>query len=91
MLSDRNISDINDQIRSELREVDSMMSSNEDKMAALERIAKLKSLLDSPTESETCVRLDPNQIAEALTTRPNFLEPSLLEKVIDALITLRRR
>ena len=53
MLSDDNIERINDQIRGELRIVDSMMSSAETKTQALDRIAKLKAILDDPSESST--------------------------------------
>lgn len=58
MLSDRNVRDINSAITSELRNVDSMFTSNEDKMAALERISKLKSLLSpQPTRQEIIAEL----------------------------------
>jgi len=46
MLDPRAIRKINDQIIDELRTVDSIASNDHEKMAALERIAKLKTLLE---------------------------------------------
>lgn len=52
MLSDRNVRKINDQISDELSIVGSWTASEEDKKAALERIAQLKAILDEPSASD---------------------------------------
>lgn len=52
MLYDETIRKINQQIEIELRNVDSLGSTDDEKMAALERIAKLKALFDPQPTSE---------------------------------------
>ncbi len=51
MLTDATIRKINAQIQSELRNADSYVASQEEKLAALERVVKLKEILD-PIEVE---------------------------------------
>jgi beta-phosphoglucomutase-like phosphatase (HAD superfamily) len=48
MLSDNTIRRINDQIQDELRTVDSLSSTHQEKMEAIERITALKALFDTP-------------------------------------------
>jgi DNA-directed RNA polymerase specialized sigma subunit len=66
MLSSHAAREINNQIRDELRIVDRITTSHQEKMEALERIAKLKQLLESPTQ-QTQTRGDIlNELATAL-------------------------
>lgn len=58
MLSDRNKRDLNEQITREMRTVNGFLTSNVDKAAALDRIIKMKAILDDapvckPEEPET--------------------------------------
>lgn len=58
MLSDRNIAEMNRQIAAELRNADSICSTPEEKMQALERIAKLRELLTpQPTREDILTEL----------------------------------
>jgi len=52
MLSERNIETINCQIADELRIVGRSFTSQQEKMEAIERIAALKALIDTPAEKE---------------------------------------
>lgn len=61
MLSEANITRINHQIAKELREADRFINSDAEKKAALERVAKLKTLL-----SEQTVQIDYDQLANSL-------------------------
>lgn len=62
MLSNDNIRRINDQIRTELRTVEYRTTSDENKMAAIRRIAELKALLET------------TPVAEELPTRKTLLK-----------------
>jgi hypothetical protein len=55
MLSDMTVRKINNQIQDELRTVDSFVATHKEKMEALERIAALKALFDTPVQEETPV------------------------------------
>lgn len=52
MLSTDNIRRINRQIENELRTVNGFITSDEDKMEAIKRIAALKALLETPAEKK---------------------------------------
>lgn len=65
MLSDNNIRRINEQIARELRNVNSITTNNSEKMAALERVAKLKELLEDTKQPSRGDIL--SELADALT------------------------
>lgn len=71
MLHRLTIAKINRQIEEELRLVDRAFATHQEKMEALERVAALKALFDSPTETETESTTDSlvHEICEILRTR----------------------
>jgi hypothetical protein len=86
MLSNDNIRNINRQIASELRTVGAYMSSNEDKAAALARIAQLQSLLNpQPTRQDILAEL-----AAALTAQTPAPTRTTAESILDILANVRR-
>ena len=86
MLSTSNIRQINDQIRKELRTVDSFVTSDEDKAAAMTRIVQLKSLLDPQPTADELV----NKLAAALTSSTQKSTPTAAETVLEALLKFGR-
>lgn len=79
MLTDRNVAKINDMIKRELDTAGSFISSQEDKMAALERVSKLKSLLYPQPTAEELVEMLAIALKEKTntTTQPH----SLMEQI----------
>lgn len=87
MLSNDNVAKINSQIAKELREADRFVNFDEEKMAALERVAKLKTLLSEQTTQP----IDYDQLATAIIekmtqSRP---EPHPLTTLIEAFLNRR--
>lgn len=66
MLTDKNVHEINKQIERELRVVNSFVSDNEDKAAALDRIAKLEQLITPPQPSRRDIL---TELADALVDK----------------------
>lgn len=89
MLSNENIRKINRQIESELRNSTAFMASNEDKMAALDRVAKLKSMLE-PTPEPADLRKTIVQELAALIAETQKPEPTQVDTLIEALFGNRR-
>jgi hypothetical protein len=87
MLSQNVINKINHQIEDELRNVDSICSSPQEKMEAIERIAKLKALLTPQPSREEIM----SELASALTDKVQQKEtqydsrPSLGDIFADAI------
>jgi septal ring factor EnvC (AmiA/AmiB activator) len=87
MLSSTNVRKINDQIERELRDVNSIVTSNEDKIAALDRIARLKALLNpQPSRSDILSELA-SAFVEAQRTPP----PTPADNFANALADIFRR
>jgi hypothetical protein len=86
MLSQTTVNKINDQIRRELHTVNSSFSSHEDKMEALERIAKLKELLNPQPSRQDILR----ELAIALTDRQTPTPHSASDLVTEIFATFRR-
>lgn len=87
MLSDDNIRKINDQIESEVRDLGSFMTDDEDKPAILDRITKLKALLSpQPTRSDILAEL-----AAALTEAQRNPPPTFADNLIDQIVASFRR
>lgn len=81
MLSNDNIREINRAIESELREVTFIGTSDEEKDAALARIAKLKALLyPQPTREELLAELA-TALVEAQRNPPHTLADTLFENL----------
>lgn len=80
MLSASNVQKINDQIKRELRTVDRFVASDEEKMAAIERVAELKKLLTpQPTRQEIL-----QELAAALVEARSNPTPPQPRDFIDA-------
>jgi hypothetical protein len=87
MLSAANVSKINNQIADEIRQVERRFNSDEEKLAALDRIAKLKALLsEQPPQTIDYDQLA-NALIEKLTPAPRH-DPHPLMTLIE---TLARR
>lgn len=81
MLSNDNIREINRSIERELRNVSSIATSDEEKVAALDRIAKLKALLyPQPTREELLAELA-TALVEAQRNPPPTLADTIFENV----------
>lgn len=84
MLSTTNVRKINDQIERELRGVSGAFTSHEDKMAAIERITQLKSLLSpQPTRQEILSELAA-ALKEQSTPTP---QPTSLSDLLTQMLT----
>lgn len=85
MLSDSNIAKINALIAQELREADRFINTPEDKMNALNRVAKLQTLL---SEQMIPQPVDLDQLADVIIaklTKPSTPKPpSILSVLVDA-------
>jgi len=87
MLSDQNVRRINNQIADELRTVDSICSSDQEKIAAIDRIAKLKSLLTpQPSRSDILAEL-----AEALVEAQRNPKPTFADHLVSDILSALRR
>jgi hypothetical protein len=87
MLSDQNVRMINVRIGNELRTLDSICSSQEEKLEAIERIAKLKELLTpQPSRSDILREL---AIALKQEQKPST-EHTVTDYIADAIATFRR-
>lgn len=84
MLTEKNIQDINNQIASELRTVGRYTPSNEEKLAALDRIARLKALLDEDVTPTTTF----DQVPSA---KPNYTFEDLGHDIRELARALTRR
>ncbi len=85
MLSQSTISNINDQIGRELRIVKDWMKDDAEKDAALERIAKLKDLLN-PQPSRTDILQElANALVNAHPNQPATPAPSPLTLIVELL------
>jgi hypothetical protein len=86
MLSDHNVRKINDQIANELNTVDSWTASDDEKTAALDRIAKLKALLMPQPSREQIL----SELADAIADRAkaDYLSP---QDLVDRANMLFRR
>lgn len=83
MLSQANIIKINHQIAKELREADRFINSDAEKMAALERVAKLKTLLIEQTTQPIDYDQLANSIIEQMTAAPRH-QPHPLTIIFEA-------
>lgn len=83
MLTEKNIQDINSQIASELRTVGRYTPSAEEKLAALDRIARLKALLDENT--------NPTPFDQVPSAKPNYTFEDLGHDIRELTRALRRR
>ena len=91
MLSDRNIREINNQIATELRTVNSIISSDEKKMAAIERIAKLKALLEETPSEQPSRQSILKEVATALIeAREEARERNRPVDIFDSIFGIRR-
>lgn len=87
MLSQNNINKINDAIRREMNTVTGAFTSHEDKMAALERVAQLKGLLDPQPSRQDILR----EFAAALKEeRTPTTQHSAADVIADIFATFRR-
>lgn len=88
MLSDDNVRMINVMIAKELREADRFVTSDDEKLAALERVAKLQTLL----EKQITPQVNMDQLADKIIekmSKPSDPEPHPLSVLIDAFINRR--
>lgn len=81
MLSQENVKKINDLIESELRTVDRAFTDHEEKLEALERIAKLKALLSPQPSTEEIVEMLATALASKNPVGP--AQPGPMERILD--------
>lgn len=85
MLSNDNIRNINRQIENELRDVNSIRLSDEEKSAALDRIIKLKSLLTTQPSREEILAELADALAEAQRNPPPTFADNLMTDIVGLL------
>lgn len=88
MLSDDNVRKINAMIAKELREADRFVTSDDDKLAALDRVAKLQTLLYKQTMPQVNMDQLADKIIEKMS-KPSGPEPHPLSVLIDTFINRR--
>ena len=87
MLSNHNVHKINRQIENELRIVGSIITSDEDKTAALDRIIKLKALLTPQPSREDILA----ELAEALVEARRNPTPTFADTLVSEILNAIRR
>jgi len=82
MLNDNNIREINNQINRELRNVNSICKSPDEKLQALDRIAKLKALLTPQPSREEILSELAAALVEAQRNPPATFADNLINDIV---------